>query len=89
MQDRRGANHYGEERFETDEAKALRNMEQELKRRRWKEAELQARRKSDKNKVAIARRLRAETTMTLKWIAEHLWMGSWNNVSNVLAAKRK
>jgi hypothetical protein len=56
---------------------------------RWKEAELKARRKGDKNKVAIARRLRVETTMTLKWIAEHLWMGSWNNVSNLLAAERK
>ena len=88
MQERRGPEHYGEERFESDEAKALGIVEQELKRRRWKQEELKARRKGDKNKVAIAARLRKETTMTLKWIAEHLEMGSWNNVSNLLAATR-
>jgi hypothetical protein len=63
-------------------------VEQELKRRGWKEQELKARRKGDKNKVSIAARLRRETTMTLKWIADHLEMGSWNNVSNRLAALR-
>jgi len=89
MQERRGAEHYGEERFETDEAKALAILEQELKRRRWKGAELKARRKGDKDKVAIAARLRCETTMTLKWIAERLEMGSWNNVSNRLAVLRQ
>jgi len=25
--------------------------------------------------------------MTLKWIAQHLAMGSWTNVSNLLASK--
>jgi hypothetical protein len=33
----------------------------------------------------MAPRLRAETTMTLKWIAERLAMGSWINVSNLPA----
>jgi len=69
-----------------DKAKALAIVEQELKRRKWNEEELKARRKGDKNKVAIAARLRKQTTMTLKWIAEHLEMGSWNNVSNLLAS---
>jgi hypothetical protein len=27
--------------------------------------------------------------MSLKWIAQHLAMGSWMHVSNVLGAKRK
>lgn len=89
MQARRGPEHYGEERFESDEARALAIVEEELKRRKWKEEDLKSRRKGDKNKVAIAARLRRETTMTLKWIAEHLAMGSWNNVSNRLAAARK
>ena len=89
MQDRRGPEHYGEERFESDEAKASSILAQELKRRGWKEEDLKARRKGDKNKVAIAARLRKETTMSLKWIADHLIMGSWNNVSNRLAATRK
>jgi hypothetical protein len=32
----------------------------------------------------MARRLRAETTMSLAWIAGRLHMGSWSNVSNLL-----
>jgi len=35
-------------------------------------------------KVLLARRLRLETTMSLKWIAERLLMGSWTCVSNLL-----
>ena len=91
MQERRGAGHHGEQRFESDEAKALSILEEELKRRRWTEEELKIRRKGDKHKVAMAARLRAETTMTLKWIAEHVAMGSGSHVSNLLAAlpKRK
>ena len=27
--------------------------------------------------------------MSLKWIAQHLEMGSWTHVSNLLAARRK
>jgi len=27
--------------------------------------------------------------MSLKWIAQHLEMGSWSHVLNLLAAKRK
>ena len=34
-------------------------------------------------------RLRRDTTMTLKWLAERLAMGSWTNVSNLLAARRR
>jgi hypothetical protein len=49
---------------------------------------LQARRKGDKNKVEVARRLRRETTMTLQWIAERLAMGRWGSVFNLLAADR-
>jgi hypothetical protein len=39
--------------------------------------------------VRLAARLRNETTMSLKWIAQHLAMGSWTHVSNLLGAKRK
>ena len=45
--------------------------------------------KGDKEKVALARRLRAETTMTLRWIADRLQMGSWTYVSNLLHEKTK
>jgi hypothetical protein len=36
----------------------------------------------------MAERLRQETTMSLKWIAEHLQMGSWTHVSNLLGARK-
>jgi hypothetical protein len=57
---------------------------QELKRSGWDQAELTRRRKGDKHKVDLARRLRAETTMSLAWVAERLHIGSWSNVSNLL-----
>ena len=41
-------------------------------------------RKGDKRKVWIALRLRRETTMTLKWMAEQLAMGTWANVARRL-----
>ena len=47
------------------------------------------RRKGDKRKMAIAARLRQETPMTLKWIAEHVAMGSASNAANLLAARAK
>jgi hypothetical protein len=34
--------------------------------------------------VALARRLRSETAVGLKWIAENLQMGTWTHVSNRL-----
>jgi len=40
-------------------------------------------------KLRLARRLRTETSVTLKWIAEHLHMGSWTHVSNQLYAARR
>ena len=40
--------------------------------------------KGDKRKIRIAKRLREETTMTLKWIAEQLHMGTWTHVANRL-----
>jgi hypothetical protein len=53
----------------------------------WGQKELSERRKGDKEKVKLARRLRAETTMTLRWIAGRLRMGSWTYVSNLLREK--
>ena len=38
----------------------------------------------NKRKVRIALRRRRETTMTLKWIAEQLAMGTWTNVTRRL-----
>jgi len=57
-----------------------------LKQLGWREGDLPERRKGDKGKVKAARRLRQETTMSLKWIAQQLYMGSWTYVSNLLSA---
>ena len=54
----------------------------------WKEEDLPGRRKGDKVKLALTRRLRRETTMSLKWIARRLHTGSWPHVSNLLHEKR-
>jgi hypothetical protein len=41
------------------------------------ETELSAHAKGNPSKVKLARQLQAETTMTLRWIANRLQMGSW------------
>jgi hypothetical protein len=45
--------------------------------------------KGDERKVRLAAPLRAQTTMSWQWIAEHLGMGSWTHVSNLVGATRK
>ena len=85
--ERVGASHYGSERQESGEQKAERTVMEEMKRLDWEKSDLQRRRKGDKGKVAMARRLRKETTMSLKWIAQRLQMGSWTYVSNLLREK--
>ncbi|HRZ35663.1 MAG TPA: transposase [Candidatus Paceibacterota bacterium] len=89
MKDRRGPEHYGSERHETAEALAEEIVARELKRRRWTEAELERRAKGDAGKVAIAVRLRAETVMTVKWIAQRLQMGAPGYVHHLLYCQRK
>lgn len=81
--------HYGEERREASEAKARSIVAAELKKLRWTVEDLQSSRMGDPRKVRIARRLRTETTMTLKWIAAELKMGSWTYLSNLLARDRQ
>ncbi len=86
---RAGANHYGSDRAGSGEERARRLVAEELKRLKWDERQLTERRKGDKDKIALARRLRAETTMTLAWIARNLHMGSWSHVSNLLRKTKK
>ena len=90
MAERVGESHYGAERQETGEEKAERIVVEELRSRRWRQKDLERRRKGDAEKVQMAARLRRESIMTLKWIARRLHMGSWTHVSNCLAeVKRK
>ena len=84
-----GDSYYGQQKRESAEGKAQRIIAEELKRLGWEEADLLSHRKGDRRKVKIARRLRQETTMTLKWIAERLQMGTWTHVTNRLYHLRK
>ena len=87
--ERSGPFHYGEELRESAVAQAERIVAEELKRRRWEEGELARRRKGDTKKVALAQRLREETTMTLAWIAEQLQMGSQTRLAHLLYCQRR
>src|SRR5581483_1276799 len=89
MKERLGAEHYGAERQETLETHAEGIVVGELKRRRWGEGELRQRAKGDAVKVALAARLRAETAVTVKWIAERLAMGAPGYVNHLLYRRRK
>jgi hypothetical protein len=82
--ERVGPSHYGAQRQESDRQKAERVVKEELGRLGWEEDDLGARRKGHRAKVMLARRLRQETTLSLKWIAQRLQMGSWTYVSNLL-----
>jgi hypothetical protein len=51
--------------------------------------ELQKRAKGDAVKEAVAARLRQETEVTVKWIAERLQMGAPGYVNHLLYLRRK
>ena len=89
MNRRVGAEHYGAERHETAEIRAESIVSEELHRRRWDKEELVRRPKGDPVKVALAARLRAETEMTVKWIAERLRMGTPGHAHHLLYLHRK
>jgi hypothetical protein len=69
-------NHSGDLRMENAQARAERIVCEELGRLGWVEADLAARHKGDADKMAIAARLRKETTLTVKAIAARVHLGS-------------
>ena len=76
-----GPNHAGEMRRQADQARADGIIEAELKRLRWTQADLGDRAKCDPGKLAMAARLRRETTLTIQQIADRLRMGSRKSVA--------
>ena len=76
MEGKLGEHHSGELLRETAEAKADRIVGEELRRLGWKEADLANRPKSDPAKLALAARLRTETTLTIKAIATRAHLGT-------------
>jgi len=63
-------------RRESAQAKAERIIAEELARLGWTEVDLAQRRKSAPEKLAIASRLRKETTLSIKTIAVRMHLGS-------------
>ena len=91
MEGKAGKHHDGLEIRESAEQKAERIVRAELKKRHWSENELIERKKTDRKKVIIARRLRRETVMTVmtvEWIGQRLNMGSRHTVANSLKLHR-
>ena len=76
MEDKIGEHHAGELRRETAGAKAERIVAEELKRLGWKKSELAGRPKGHPDKLALAARLRRETTLPLKEIALRAHLGT-------------
>jgi AraC-like DNA-binding protein len=76
-------------RRESAWARAEAIIGEQLRRRGWKEAELEQRPKSDAAKMALAARLRRETTLTIGEIAQRLHMGSRKTLSSQLHRWRK
>ncbi len=89
MMERVGPNHYGEERQQTAEVRALRVLDQALREQGLRIRELKELRQNDPKKVSIAMRLRAETTLAASWIAEKLGMSSTGYLNRLLYLKRK
>ncbi|MEI7733776.1 MAG: hypothetical protein WCO56_29695 [Verrucomicrobiota bacterium] len=84
-----GEHHAGELRRESAEAKAERIIDEELKRLGWTRVDLEHRTKSDPEKVAVAARLRRETTLTIKAIAARLHLGSWKSTTTRLQQRKR
>jgi hypothetical protein len=76
MAGRLGEHHAGGLGRESAQGKAERIITEELHRWGWKEVDLEQRTKSDPEKLALAARLRRETTLTMKEIADRLHLGS-------------
>jgi putative transposase len=81
MEGKLGEHHAGELKRESAEARGERILAEELRRLGWNEARLEQGLKSDPVKLAIAARLRRETTLPLKWIAGRLHLGSWKSLN--------
>jgi putative transposase len=79
-----GVNHSGELHWETAEQRGNRVIAEELSRLGWKESDLACRLKNDPGKLALAARVRKETTLPIKWIARRLQMGSPKSLKPML-----
>jgi hypothetical protein len=73
---------------ESQRIKATDLLKELLRREKVSVSDLKQMRKGDPIKIKLAAEIRKQTTMSLKWTAEHLHMGSWTYVSNLLSLER-
>ncbi|MBI1839412.1 MAG: transposase [Verrucomicrobia bacterium] len=71
---------------ESAELQAERMIQSRLAELGWDEAEMGRRSKTDPEKLSIARELRRETMMTIRWLADRLQLGARNTLRNALSA---
>ncbi|MGO8674749.1 MAG: transposase [Limisphaerales bacterium] len=76
-----GEHHAGELGLESAQARADRFIAEELRRLGWSMEDLVRRPKNDPGKLAIAVRLRRETSLTIKAITARLDMGTYNTAN--------
>jgi hypothetical protein len=84
-----GEGHAGALRREHGEERAERMIAEELKRLGWTEADLMSQRQQAPGKLDLAARLRRETTMSLKWIAARVHLGTSKSANGKLHAWMK
>ncbi len=75
MEDKLSDNHPGQARLETAAAKAERIVAEELARLQWTGSDLAIQQRSHPRKLALAARLRQETTLPVSQIAELVHLG--------------
>jgi hypothetical protein len=89
MEGQLGEYHAGALRQETRQAKGERIIAEQLPGLGWTEEDLAKRHKGDPGKLALAARLRRETTLPMKWISTRLPMGTWRSASTRLQTWKK
>ena len=89
MEGKLGGPQAGDLKRESAEAKAGRVIGEELARLGWTEDDLKEKPKSDPAKLALAARLRRETSLTRPRVAARLNRGSWKSARAILRRWRK
>jgi len=81
-----GPSHFGEVVHEAVEVRAERLIAQALQRLGWTELDLVNRPKGHPAKLELAHQLRAQTTLSVAWVAQRLSMGSRGHLAWLLKA---
>jgi hypothetical protein len=87
IEEQRGKWHYGAELSESAEAKAERLITEALRVGGISPEQLANWRKGHPFKVKLAAKLRAETTVSVSWIAQRLAMGTRGHLAQLLYRK--